>query len=161
MKIAVYPGTFDPITLGHVDVIRRAKSITDTLHVSVARNSAKKTMFSLEERLEMLRTVVGDTKGIIVDSFEGLTVNYCLSLNACAIVRGLRAISDFEFEFQMALTNRKLDERIETIFLMPSEQYTYLSSAMIKEIARLDGDISPFVPKECVERIKKRCRIGG
>jgi pantetheine-phosphate adenylyltransferase len=161
MKIAVYPGTFDPVTLGHVDVIRRAKSITDTLYVSVARSSAKKTIFNLEERLEMLRTVVGGTKGIIVDSFEGLTVDYCLSLNACAIVRGLRAISDFEFEFQMALTNRRLDERIETIFLMPSEQYTYLSSAMIKEIARLDGDITPFVPKECVERIKKRCRVGG
>ncbi len=95
-----------------------------------------------------------------MDSFEGLTVDYCLSLNACAIIRGLRAVSDFEFEFQMALTNRRLDERIETLFLMPSEQYTYLSSGMIKEIARLDGDISPFVPEAFVKRIKERCQRG-
>ena len=160
MKIAVYPGTFDPVTLGHVDLIQRAKNITEKLYVAVARSSAKKTAFTLEERLEMLKTVIGNAKGIIIDSFEGLTVDYCLSLNACAIIRGLRAVSDFEFEFQMALTNRKLDERIETIFLMPSEQYTYLSSGMIKEIARLNGDISPFVPEAFVKRIKERCQRG-
>ena len=158
MKIAVYPGTFDPVTLGHIDVIRRAKDICEKLYVAVAKSSRKKTLFSFEERFDMLKEVIGNEKGIVVDSFEGLTVNYCLALNACAIVRGLRAVSDFEYEFQMALTNRKLDERVETIFLMPSEQFTYLSSSMIKEIARLDGDISAFVPREFVEKIKQRCR---
>jgi pantetheine-phosphate adenylyltransferase len=157
MKIAVYPGTFDPVTLGHVDLIKRAKDITEKLFVAVARSSAKKTLFSFEERIEMLKHAVGNAKGIVVDSFEGLTVNYCRSVNACAIIRGLRAVTDFEYEFQMALTNRKLDDRIETIFLMPGEQYTYLSSSMIREIARLNGDISPFVPEMFVEKIKARC----
>jgi len=161
MKIAVYPGTFDPVTLGHIDVIRRAKNICEKLYVAVAKSSRKKTLFCFEERFDMLKKVMGNEKDIVVDSFEGLTVNYCLSLNACAIVRGLRAVSDFEYEFQLALTNRKLNERVETIFLMPSEQFTYLSSSMIKEIARLDGDISPFVPKEFVEMIKQRCRNAG
>ncbi len=161
MKIAVYPGTFDPVTLGHVDLIKRAKDITDKLFVAIARSSAKKTLFTFEERFDMLKHAVGDIKNVVVDSFEGLTVNYCRTLNACAIIRGLRAVTDFEYEFQMALTNRKLDDRIETIFLMPSEQYTYLSSSMIKEIARLNGDISPFVPNAFVERIKARCLHGN
>jgi len=157
MKVAVYPGTFDPVTLGHIDLIKRAKYICEKLYVAVARSSAKKTLFTLEERLDMLRIAVGNEKDIIVDSFEGLTVDYCNSVNACAIVRGLRAVTDFEYEFQMALTNRKLNGNIETIFLMPSEKYTYLSSSMIKEIARLNGDISRFVSKELVEMIKARC----
>jgi len=157
MKVAVYPGTFDPVTLGHIDLIKRAKDITEKLYVAVARSSAKKTLFSIEERLDMLRHAVGGAKDIVIDSFEGLTVNYCISVNACAIIRGLRAVTDFEYEFQMALTNRKLDGRVETIFLMPSEQYTYLSSSMIKEIARLNGDISKFVPKALAEMIKARC----
>ncbi len=158
MKIAVYPGTFDPFTLGHLDVINRAKKITDKLYVAVANNSIKKTLFTLEERLEMLKTVIGTRDGVIIDTFQGLTVDYCRSRKASAIIRGLRALSDFEYEFQMALINRKLEDEIETIFLMPSEQYTYLSSSMIKQIARLDGDISPFVPGPLIDKIRKKTK---
>ena len=161
MKIAVCPGTFDPVTLGHLDVIQRARKLTDTLYVAVADNGLKRAIFSVAERMEMLLTAIGDVKGVVIDSFEGLTVDYCVSVKAEAIIRGLRAIADFEYEFQMALTNRKLKRQIETIFLMPSEDYTYLSSSMIREIARLDGDISEFVPRDLVDTIKRRCISAG
>jgi pantetheine-phosphate adenylyltransferase len=146
--IAVYPGSFDPLTYGHIDVIKRALKIFDRLVVAVAHNLEKHPLFSVEERLEFLRTSLKDVSGKEIDSFDGLLVNYAANMGAGVIVRGLRALSDFEYEFQMALTNRKIRDDIETIFLMPSQQYSYLSSRMIKEIAALGGDVSAFVPNE-------------
>jgi pantetheine-phosphate adenylyltransferase len=146
MKIAIYPGTFDPITNGHLDIIERAIKVFDTVIVTIARNSSKNPLFSDKERLEMIREVVKGMKQVEVDSFEGLLVNYAKKRNATAVLRGLRAISDFEYEFQLALTNRKLNATIETVFLMPGERYTYLNSTIVREIARLSGDVSDFVP---------------
>ena len=146
MKIAIYPGTFDPITNGHLDIIERAIKVFDTVIVTIARNSSKNPLFSDKERLEMIREVVKGIKQVEVDSFEGLLVNYAKKRNATAVLRGLRAISDFEYEFQLALTNRKLNSTLETVFLMPSERYTYLNSTIVREIARLGGDVSDFVP---------------
>jgi len=146
MKIAIYPGTFDPITNGHLDIIERAIKVFDSVIVTIARNSSKNPLFSDKERLEMIREVVKGIKQVEVDSFEGLLVNYAKKRNATAVLRGLRAISDFEYEFQLALTNRKLNSTLETVFLMPSERYTYLNSTIVREIARLGGDVSDFVP---------------
>ena len=146
MRIAIYPGTFDPITNGHLDIIERAIKLFDTVIVTIARNSSKNPLFSDKERLEMIREVVKDLKQVEVDSFDGLLVNYAKKRNATAVLRGLRAISDFEYEFQLALTNRKLNDSFESVFLMPSERYTYLNSTIVREIARLGGDVSDFVP---------------
>ena len=146
MKIAIYPGTFDPITNGHLDIIERAIKVFDTVIVTIARNSTKNPLFSDKERLEMIREVVKGMKQVEVDSFDGLLVNYAKKRNATAVLRGLRAISDFEYEFALALTNRKLNDTLETVFLMPSERYTYLNSTIVREIARLGGDVSDFVP---------------
>ena len=146
MKIAIYPGTFDPITNGHLDIIERAIKVFDSVIVTIARNSSKNPLFSDKERLEMIREVVKGIKQVEVDSFDGLLVNYAKKRNATAVLRGLRAISDFEYEFQLALTNRKLNSTLETVFLMPSERYTYLNSTIVREIARLGGDVSDFVP---------------
>lgn len=146
MKIAIYPGTFDPITNGHLDIIERAIKVFDTVIVTIARNSSKNPLFSDKERLEMIREVTKGMKQVEVDSFEGLLVNYAKKRNATAVLRGLRAISDFEYEFQLALTNRKLNDTLETVFLMPSERYTYLNSTIVREIARLGGDVTDFVP---------------
>lgn len=146
MKIAIYPGTFDPITNGHLDIIERAVKMFDTVIVAIARNSSKNPLFSDEERVELIREAVKGWKHVEVDSFEGLLVNYVKRKNASIILRGLRAISDFEYEFQLALTNRKLNDSLETVFLMPSESYTYLNSTIVREIARLGGDVSDFVP---------------
>ena len=146
MKIAIYPGTFDPITNGHLDIIERAIKVFDTVIVTIARNSSKNPLFSDKERLEMIREVVKGMKQVEVDSFDGLLVNYAKKRNATAVLRGLRAISDFEYEFQLALTNRKLNDTLETVFLMPSERYTYLNSTIVREIARLGGDVTDFVP---------------
>ena len=146
MKIAIYPGTFDPITNGHLDIIERAIKVFDTVIVTIARNSTKNPLFSDKERLEMIREVVKGMKQVEVDSFDGLLVNYAKKRNATAVLRGLRAISDFEYEFALALTNRKLNDSLETVFLMPSERYTYLNSTIVREIARLGGDVSDFVP---------------
>ena len=146
MKIAIYPGTFDPITNGHLDIIERAIKMFDTVVVTIARNSAKNPLFSDKERLDMIREATKGMKHVEVDSFEGLLVNYAKKRNATAVLRGLRAISDFEYEFQLALTNRKLNDTLETVFLMPSERYTYLNSTIVREIARLGGDVSDFVP---------------
>jgi len=156
MEVAVYPGTFDPVTYGHIDVIRRAKKIVGTLFVAVARHPGKETTFSAEERLVMVREAIAGLKGVSVSLFDGLLVEYVLKVGAQGIIRGLRALSDFEYEFQMALTNRKLCDQIETIFLMPSEAYSYLSSSMIKEIARLGGDLSAFVPPFVCEKMKEK-----
>jgi pantetheine-phosphate adenylyltransferase len=146
MRIAIYPGTFDPITNGHLDIIERAIKLFDTVIVTIARNSSKNPLFSDKERLEMIREVVKHLKQVEVDSFDGLLVNYAKKRNATAVLRGLRAISDFEYEFQLALTNRKLNDSFESVFLMPSERYTYLNSTIVREIARLGGDVSDFVP---------------
>lgn len=146
MRRAVYPGSFDPVTNGHLDVIERASRLFDEVLVAVARNTAKTGLFSIEERVELLRPTLTGFKNVQVTSFEGLLVNFARSREAQAVIRGLRAVSDFEFEFQMALMNRKLDSGIETIFLMPKEEYTYLSSRIVKEIARLGGSVEAFVP---------------
>jgi pantetheine-phosphate adenylyltransferase len=146
MKRAIYPGSFDPVTNGHLDVVERACKLFDEVIVAVASNDEKQPLFSLEERLDLLRQTVGKIDNVRVAQFDGLLVEFALEQKAIAVIRGLRAVSDFEFEFQMALMNRKLRDSVETIFLMPKEEYTYLSSRLVKEIARLGGDVSKFVP---------------
>ena len=145
-RIAVYPGTFDPITYGHMDVIERGTRLFDKVIVLVARNSTKTPLFSGAERIAMIKEVFKKSPRVEVDVFDGLLVEYVVRKGATAIIRGLRAMSDFEFEFQMALTNRKLDSTIDTVFLVPDERYTYLNSTIVREIARLGGDVSVFVP---------------
>ncbi len=156
MKIVIYPGTFDPITNGHLDIIQRAISMFDHLIVAVTDNPAKNPLFSLAERVMMIQNSIYDTQKISVDSFRGLLVNYALGKNACAILRGLRATLDFEYEFQMALINRKLAPDIATIFLMTHEKYTYLNSTIVKEIARFGGNISFFVPLIVEQKLKEK-----
>ena len=146
MRTAIYPGSFDPLTNGHLDVIERAVKLFDRVVVAVAKNESKHPLFSLEERVDLVRQSIKHIPNAEADSFDSLLVNYVDQQNAQAIVRGLRAVSDFEFEFQLALMNRKLNERIETIFMMPKDTYTFLSSRIIKEIARLGGDVTAFVP---------------
>ena len=143
---AIYPGSFDPVTHGHLDVIDRARKLFDEVIVAVAHNDQKNPLFTLEERLELLRSTAGKLKNVEIAPLDGLLVDFAVARKAAALIRGLRAISDFEFEFQMALMNRKLEATVETIFLMPKEEYTYLSSRIVKEIARLGGDVSGFVP---------------
>ncbi|MEY2430042.1 MAG: pantetheine-phosphate adenylyltransferase [Verrucomicrobiota bacterium] len=146
MRTAIYPGSFDPLTNGHLDVIQRATKLFDRVIVAVAKSESKQPLFTLEERVRMVTKAIGHLPTVEADSFDGLLVNYVESRSAQAVVRGLRAVSDFEFEFQLALMNRKLNERIETIFMMPKDTYTFLSSRIVKEIARLGGDVSAFVP---------------
>jgi pantetheine-phosphate adenylyltransferase len=146
MKRAIYPGSFDPVTNGHLDVVERARKLFDEVIVAVAQNDEKQPLFSLEERLDMLKQTVGRIDNVRVAQFDGLLVEFARAEQAAAVIRGLRAVSDFEFEFQMALMNRKLESSVETIFLMPKEEYTYLSSRLVKEIARLGGEVSKFVP---------------
>jgi pantetheine-phosphate adenylyltransferase len=156
MKIAIYPGTFDPITHGHLDILKRAGKLFDKVIIAIARNSSKEPLFTEEERIGLIREAAKDFPGVEVDSFSGLLVDYAIQSKASAIVRGLRVISDFEYEFQMALMNRKLHEQIETVFLMPNEKYTYLSSSIVREIARLDGDVQSFVPGTVHQALKKK-----
>jgi pantetheine-phosphate adenylyltransferase len=146
MRRAIYPGSFDPVTNGHFDVVERARKLFDEVIVAVAHNDEKQALFSLDQRLDLLRQTIGKIDNIRVAQFEGLLVDFARAEKAHAVIRGLRAVSDFEFEFQMALMNRKLESDLETIFLMPKEEYTYLSSRLVKEIARLGGDVSKFVP---------------
>jgi pantetheine-phosphate adenylyltransferase len=146
MRRAIYPGSFDPVTNGHLDIIERARKLFDEVIVAVAHNDEKEPVFSLSERLELLQETVGKIDNVRIAQFTGLLVEFAKAQKAGAVIRGLRAVSDFEFEFQMALMNRKLDAVVETIFLMPKEEYTYLSSRIVKEIARLGGDVSGFVP---------------
>jgi pantetheine-phosphate adenylyltransferase len=146
MRTVIYPGSFDPLTNGHLDVIQRATKLFDRVIVAVALSDSKQPLFTMEERAEMVKRAVGDLPHVEVDSFEGLLIEYVERRSAQAVIRGLRAVSDFEFEFQLALMNRKLNERIETIFMMPKDTYTFLSSRIVKEIARLGGDVSAFVP---------------
>lgn len=154
--IAIYPGTFDPITLGHVDVVDRAAQLFPHVIILVARNTSKAPLFSDKERIAMVREVFRGRKGIEVEGFDGLLVDYARRRKASVLIRGLRAVSDFEYEFQMALTNRKLSSKLETIFLVPREQYTYLNSTIVREIARLRGDVSDFVPPTVRRHLKKR-----
>ena len=146
MHAAIYPGTFDPLTLGHVDVIERAARLFPRLIVAVGVNASKQPIFGIEERMELVKEAVKDMPHVEVDSFSGLLVEYCREKQVHALIRGLRAFSDFEYEFQMALTNRKLAPDIETIFLMPKETHSYVSSSMVREIAEMNGSIEDFVP---------------
>ncbi len=155
-KIAVYPGSFDPVTNGHIDLIKRTLGIMDELIVAVVKNPEKKPLFSVEERVEILKEVTKDLKDVRIDSFDELLVDYAKKIGAKTIIRGLRAISDFEYEFQMALMNRKLNKEIETVFMMPSARYSYLSSSMIKEVVSFGGSLCELVPKIVEERLKEK-----
>ncbi len=146
MRTAIYPGSFDPITNGHLDVLQRAARLFDRVIIAVAQSEGKHPLFPLSERVALVQAAVTHLPNVETDSFNGLLVNYVASRKAHTVVRGLRAVSDFEFEFQLALMNRKLDENIETIFMMPKDTYTFLSSRIVKEIARFGGDVSLFVP---------------
>ena len=156
MRRAIYPGSFDPITNGHLDVIERARKLFDEVIVAVAHNDEKQPLFALEERLDLLQETVGRIDSVRIAQFDGLLVDFAVQQEAVAVIRGLRAVSDFEFEFQMALMNRKLQGAVETIFLMPKEEYTYLSSRIIKEIARLGGDVSSFVPMTAAKALGRK-----
>jgi len=156
MKIGVYPGTFDPVTHGHTDIITRSLRVFDKVVVAVAPNPAKHPLFNLAERLEMVALVMKDLGQVEVTTFEGLLVDYVERTGAHAIIRGLRAISDFEHEFQMALINRKLAKHVETVFLMPSEEYSYLSSTIIKDVAHHGGCLTEFLHPEVARRLQER-----
>ncbi|MBU1006170.1 MAG: pantetheine-phosphate adenylyltransferase [Candidatus Omnitrophica bacterium] len=155
-KIAIYPGSFDPVTYGHLDIIKRGLKIFDKVIVAVAHDSEKKSLFEVSERVAFLKKALKGVKGAEVDDFSGLIVNYVKKKRSNVVMRGLRMISDFEYEFQMALTNRKLSKDVETIFMMPSESYSYLSSKLIKEAARLGADLKSFVPSFVEKKIKER-----
>ncbi len=157
--IAVYPGSFDPITNGHLDVIRRAATMFDRVYVAIARNSEKAPLFTVAERVSLARTALRGWRGVKVDEFDGLLVRYARRKKARVVVRGLRAVSDFEYEFQMAQMNRQLDAAIETIFLMPKDEYTFLSSRVVKEVASLGGSVSTFVPRNVEQALGKK--LGG
>ncbi len=156
MRTAIYPGSFDPLTNGHLDVIERAAKLFDKVIVAIANNDTKNPLFTLAERRELVNRSVSLLKNVETDTFDGLLVEYVERRSGQAILRGLRAVSDFEFEFQLALMNRKLNERVETIFMMPKDTYTFLSSRIVKEIARLGGDVSAFVPPHVREALTKK-----
>ena len=153
--IGIYPGSFDPITNGHVDLIDRASKLVDTLIVAILRNEDKKALFSVEERIEMIRETI-QRPDVVVDSFDGLLVDYAAAKNASVIFRGIRAISDYEYELQMALMNRRLKPQVETVFLMSGEAYSFISSRLVKEVSRLGGDISGLTPPNVAARLKRR-----
>ncbi len=156
MRRVIYPGSFDPVTNGHLDVIGRAAQLFDEVIVAVAVNDQKRSLFTAQERVALISGAVGAWKNVRVSHFEGLLVEFAQAEAATAVVRGLRAVSDFEFEFQMALMNRKLAEHIETIFLMPAEKYTYLSSRIVKEISRLGGNVEGFVPASVAAALRAK-----
>jgi pantetheine-phosphate adenylyltransferase len=159
--IAVYPGTFDPITNGHLDIISRGVRLFDDIILAILRNPDKEPLFPLEERMEILSSVVVRLPNVRVESFDGLLIDYARSRGARVIVRGLRALSDFEYEYQMALMNQRLGPDIDTFFMMPSEAYSYVSSRLVKEVARLGGDVTGLVPPEVVARLKRRLAVMG
>ena len=158
MKIvtAIYPGSFDPPTNGHLDLVERGSKIFDELVVAILRNPEKSPLFSVGERRKMLEDLTGDFKNVRVDVFDGLTVDYAARVKASAVLRGIRALSDYEYELQMALMNRKLRPELETVFMMPAEKYSYLSSRLVREVARLGGDVSKLVPELVEQRLKEK-----
>ncbi len=156
MKVAIYPGSFDPVTLGHIDIVERAASIFGKVFVAVIKHPEKQANFSFEDRMKMLKNATKHLKNVIVESFSGLLIDYAKKKKASAIVRGLRAVSDFEYEFQMALTNRKMCPQIETIFFMTDYKYAYLSSSIVRQIAELGGSIAGMVPPNVENELKKR-----
>lgn len=158
MQIGVYPGTFDPITRGHTDIIGRSLQIFDHLIIAVALNPRKEPLLDLKERVELAKIATKEFMHVEVESFDGLLVDYVRQRGAKAIIRGLRAVSDFEHEFQMALLNRKLEEKLETVFFMPSEEYSYLTSSIVKELAMLGGDLEEFVHPVVAQRLRHRLR---
>jgi pantetheine-phosphate adenylyltransferase len=155
-RVAIYPGTFDPITNGHLDVLQRAMTMFDRIVLVVAKNSSKQPLFGEQERLAMIRESVSAYPAVSAELFQGLTVDFARQAGAVAIIRGLRAVSDFEYEFQIALMNRKLAPNVSTVFLMPHERYTYLNSSIIREIARLKQDVSDFVPEPVLRRLQEK-----
>jgi pantetheine-phosphate adenylyltransferase len=155
-RVALYPGSFDPVTNGHLDVLFRARRLADRVILAILENDDKKPLFSLEERLEMVREIIGDDPGVSVRSFSGLTVDFAQEIGATLLVRGLRAISDYEYELQMALMNRRLAPSIETVFLMAKEEYSYVSSRLVKEVASLGADVSGLVPEPVLRRLQAR-----
>ncbi len=156
MRTVIYPGSFDPFTNGHLDIVQRAAKLFDQVIVAVAKNEGKNPLFSVEERLDLVRQSIKGQQNVSAEAFEGLLVEYVEKRGGQAVIRGLRAVSDFEFEFQLALMNRKLNEHVETIFMMPKDTYTFLSSRLVKEIARLGGDVSSFVPPQGVAALKAK-----
>lgn len=156
MKIAVYPGSFDPTTNGHLDIVKRSGLLFDKVIVAVLNNPNKKPLFSVEERVDILRRTCKDIENVEIDCFSGLLIDYAKSKNACAIVKGLRAVSDFEYELQMAHMNKKLNPNIETIFIMTNSRYSYLSSSLVKEVARFGGCIKGLVPEIIEDEIHNR-----
>lgn len=157
--IAVYPGSFDPITYGHLDIIQRGLEVFDELIIAVARNSEKRSLFSTEERLSMINELVGDDPRVRVDTFDGLLVDYVVSQNARVILRGLRAVSDFEYEFQIAQMNHTVREQVETLFMMTAVPYGYLSSSIVKEVASLGGEVDTFVPPPVKAALKNKFNL--
>lgn len=157
-RTALYPGTFDPITFGHIDVIRRAADLFDRVIVTLAINSDKRTLFTVKERRKQIEHAVADLPRVDVAECRGLLVDFAVQNGAVAIVRGVRAVSDFDYEFQMALTNRKLAEKITTVFLMPHERYAYLNSSIVREVARLGGRVDCFVPGFVAAALEKKLR---
>jgi pantetheine-phosphate adenylyltransferase len=158
--IAVYPGSFDPITYGHLDIIHRGLKVFDAVIIAVARNSEKKSLFSIEERLRMIRETVGENPKVRVDTFDGLLVDYVISQGANVILRGLRAVSDFEYEFQIAQMNHSVQEEVETLFMMTAVPYGYLSSSIVKEVAALKGPVDTFVPPPVKKALQEKFGLG-
>ena len=157
-NIAIYPGTFDPITKGHSDLVERSTRLFDKVIVALAAKPGKQPVFSLEERIDLAQTVLGEYDNVEICGFDGLLVNFAHEKKANIIIRGLRAVSDFEYEFQLAGMNRKLAGDIETLFLTPAEQYTYISSSLVREVASLGGDVSPFVHEKIVAELARKLR---
>ena len=158
-KVAIYPGSFDPITYGHIDIVERGLEIFNKVILAIAENEEKRPLFSVEERLQMVKTVFKDTPHVIVDSFKGLLVDYVAKTNAVVILRGLRATSDFEYEFHMASMNRSLNTHLDTLFMMTSKDYFFVSSRTIKEVARLGGAVEGLVPNLVVRNLKKKFKL--
>ena len=156
MRIGVYPGSFDPVTLGHIDVICRSSKLVDKLIIGVLNNSAKRPLFSVEERVTMLEEATKDLDNVVVESFDGLLVDFADMKNANVIIRGLRAITDFEYELQIAQTNHKINPKVDTLFLTTSVEYSYVSSSVVREIGLYGGDISPFVPANVIDRVYEK-----